>query len=709
MDIEGLTVIKASDIDWDALPYDLKAVWDTENTDLLAESSIDYTVIPYKLKDTFENHCYVVKEYGTKRAWAFVQEEIDKYFPRFVKHVKHWIGQNSINYDHLVVKLSQGIDYEIGEDKVDGREVYIDDTMVMSNLLNPDRPGHSLKYAGELLGFPKMDWRAEAISLGFIEKNAPKGAEFKEYHPRMLDYCVIDCIVNEKWYDYLKAEWGTWDWSDAYELEKAVAEIITRQAHRGFYFDMELAKRNLVELDALMAEAKEKVEPYIPGKPATKTLLNQFTPPRTQVLKNGTPSSHIKKFAERVGGEIQGDVGEWELVFEGKTYPFPIEESIHSGFQVATLKDSTHIKEWLVKEGWKPTLYKEKDLTVDTKKKKLSTEKYEATVERYVEQTLKSPFCKDRCEHLKVGPEQLKFKLLNHKRNKPLKVLTNPSFTVDQEKNLCPNLEILAGKFPYAKDVVNFLTYSHRRNSILGGGAEYEEGGGAEKGFISHVRADGRIPTPAATCSCSTRRAQHRVVSNIPREASLFGKNMRGMFGVVTDNYYLLGADFTSVEAMLEFNYVKKYPGGEEYGQLLVQEKPNSIHCVNSKKFGISRSEAKTVKYLLGYGGQPGRLSKSIGWTLPKSKKIFNNFWEEAKPLKALITKLEIYWEKVGNKEFIMGIDGSKINTRSKHSLLNSLLQSAGAICAKRHMIIFDRKLKEAGISVDFFRDRLNS
>ena len=90
---------------------------------------------------------------------------------------------------------------------------------------------------------------------------------------------------------------------------------------------------------------------------------------------------------------------------------------------------------------------------------------------------------------------------------------------------------------------------------------------------------------------------------------------------------------------------------------------------------------------------------------MPKSKRIYNEFWKEAAPLKALITKLENYWIKVGNKEFIKGMDGSKIITRSRHALLNSLLQSAGAICAKRHMVIFDRKVKEAGYSIDYFKD----
>ena len=35
-----------------------------------------------------------------------------------------------------------------------------------------------------------------------------------------------------------------------------------------------------------------------------------------------------------------------------------------------------------------------------------------------------------------------------HDNTRPMKVLTNPTMTVGQDKELCPNLELLAEKFP---------------------------------------------------------------------------------------------------------------------------------------------------------------------------------------------------------------------------------------------------------------------
>jgi hypothetical protein len=84
---------------------------------------------------------------------------------------------------------------------------------------------------------------------------------------------------------------------------------------------------------------------------------------------------------------------------------------------------------------------------------------------------------------------------------------------------------------------------------------------------------------------------------------------------------------------------------------------------------------------------------------------VYNGFWEAAFPLKDLKEALKRYWETVGVKKFILGIDGRKVPTRSAHAILNSLFQSAGVICAKRAMVIHDKLLRERGLLVDFFKD----
>lgn len=684
----------------------MRVAWDIEATGLLNETTIDYTCRPYKLRDTFKIHCIVCRDLDTQEVHRFVQEEVYTKFSEFSKSVTQWVGANSINFDHLLLKLHLGLDYTIDQDTFNGLPVQIDDTMVLSKTLNPDRLGHSVGYFGQLLGFPKIDWRQEAIDLGLIQSHDPPGAEFQTFHPKMVDYCERDTLITAKAYEYLLKEWGDWDWGSAYQLEKAVAEIITRQEHRGFKFDIDLAKRNVEELDKLMEDIRQRVEPSLPPKKATKGLQKEYTPPATQFLKNGQPSTYIKNFAERIGAKIEGDVDNgYKLFWEGLEKALPLAQEPLITEAKMTLADSTEIKEYLVREfNWQPTAFKERDLTVDAKKKKVTKEKFKAAVERYVTQTLESAFCEHRCDHLGVKPEQLLNKLLSHDMKKPLKVLTNPSFTVGQEKQLCQGLERIAESYPHALDIAHWLTYRHRRNSILGGGADPDEDE-AEKGFLSFARSDGRIPTPADTCGAGTSRFKHRVCANIPRVTSLYGDKMRAMFGADLEQCYQLGYDFDSLEAKITGHYIWKYPGGPELAHALIAEKPNDVHSVNAKKLGISRNDAKTFFYAALYGAQPEKLAKQLGWTVSKARKIFNEFWEVCKPIALLKENLMKYWERVGGKQFIRGLDGRKIPTRSAHALLNSLFQSGGVICAKRAMVIHDRMLKKEGLSIDFFRE----
>lgn len=705
---------------------------DIEAKDLLNDNTIDYNSSPYKIKDSEYIHCIVIEKHETGELVAFYDGDtyvfdgreyaeegalgytytLKNYIPLKYKHLQlrdfksyinenpedKLVGHNIINYDLLALKLCLGIDYTVEPDTFNGREIEIVDTLVLSKTLNPDRfGGHSLDKLSEKVGLRKIDFRP------YVSKDD----KFKEFAADMLYYCIRDVQVNTKVHKELIKEQGDWAWSDAISLEKKVAEIVTRQEHRGFWFDRELAEKNIEDLDSKMEERRLKVEPMIPEKPATKTFMKTVTPPKNQFLKSGEPNSHITKFIAKHGGVL--DLENKIATIFGVEYKLPIPAEPLITKQVATLNDTTHIKEWLVGEfGWQPTEYKERDLSCDSKKKKLSKEKFLVVVDKYVEQTLASPFCQDRCDFLGVTKSKLKERLLKTKEGRACKVLTNPSFTVGQEKEIDPNLLKISAKFPFAKDVVEYLTFKHRRNSILGGGLDWDDEEEAEKGYMSAIRSDGRIPTPADTCGCATSRFKHRLVANIPRVTSLYGEQMRGMFGVDSD-FIQIGYDFDSLEAREEAHYCYPYDKDKEYCESLLLAKPNDVHSVMARKISailsrdFARSPAKSVKYAATYGATAPKVAKTIGADLATGQQVVDAFWNAASPLKALKDKLQAYWEKQGGKKFILGIDGRKVPTRSAHSILNSLFQSAGVICAKRAMVIHDQKIKDAGLGVDFF------
>ena len=722
------------------MSQEVSIIHDVESSGLLDDSTVDYTASPWKLKPEFKIHVVSILEEETGLLIAFYNGptikldgrshitevegniyKLEDYTPLEYKHfqlhkfkdyvtkrkIKKATAHNGINFDLLVYKAAFGIDYTIGEEGVDtwaGKNTYHHDTLVVAKTLNPDRfGGNSLDNLSKIAGGDrKVDFRS----------NIHKSEKFKHFAADMLYYNLFDLKSNLSVSKFLEREAGTHDWSSAITLEKCVADLITRQSHRGFAFNAELAKKNINELDALMEEARQKVEPILPAKKATKGLMKEFTPPATQFKKDGNLSAHMINFINRIGASILGDT----LTFNGNTFNLPLKEGESLiKTSVASIDDSTHIKEWLVSLGWNPSEWKEKDITTDTKKRKLSQEKYTETVKRYVEQTLESPFCEARCDFLECTPKTLERTLLSKFGGRSVRVITNPSFTRGQDKEMCPDLERLSSKFPYAREVVTYLTYKHRRNSILGGGVEWEDEEEASKGYISAVRCDGRIPTPADTCGAATSRMKHRLVANIPRITSLYGENMRGLFGADPNQCYQIGYDFASLEARIEAHYCFKYEketkdGKKEYCESLLLEKPFDVHTMMAKRIAgiieqaFERGPAKSVKYACTYGAQAAKVAKTIGSSLAVGDKVFTAFWDAALPLKLLKESLQRAWEASG-KKYIITIDGRKVPTRAAHAILNSLFQSAGVICAKRTMVRWESMMKKEGLLMDFWKD----
>jgi DNA polymerase I-like protein with 3'-5' exonuclease and polymerase domains len=729
--------------------------FDIESNNLLNDESVDYLSSPYRLKDSFEMHCIVCESHDTGEIIAF--HDGDKYhfdgrpyvetdgkytyslleyehqdythfpmsaFRDFVKgtgvfankpqyKITKVVGHNIINFDLLAIKLYFKMNYSVKYNTWDNQDVEICDTMILSKVLNPDRfGGHSLaELSSKAGGDVKLDFR----------KDIPVEDRFKTFAADMLYYCIYDNKSNTAVYKYLMEEWGDYDkWTEPFILEQRIADIITRQEHRGFAFNMKQAEENIKDLDSKMEACRLEAEPILPPKPATKGYLKDFIPPKLQFKKNGDPTSNITKFAAKHGGELVEREDGWWLIALDKEMKLPIssEEPICEPTVPATLNDTTHIKNWLVGLGWSPSEYKDKDITLKSGTKiKKDEAQMEKAIRDYVDQTLASNFCQDRCDHLECTPETLEWKLRDRiakAKGKGVKVLTNPSFTKGQEKEICPNLAELGEKFPYATQIVEYLTYKHRRNSILGGGADWEddeEDQEYNKGYLAAVRADGRIPTPAATCDAATSRMKHRLVANIPRVTSLYGFQMRNMFGVEVPAYFQIGYDFDSLEAKIESHYCWRYEAEpHEYCNALLLEKPHDVHSMMARRITetigrkFERAPAKSVKYGITYGAQAAKVAKTIGSDMHTGQMVYDAFWEAAKPLALLKERLHDFWVKTG-KKYILGIDGRKVPTRSAHAILNSLFQSGGVICAKRAMVIYDDLIEEEGLAVDFFVD----
>src|SRR5699024_8668194 len=169
-------------------------------TNCLLEDAVDYSEYPYKLKDSVKFWVVVITNARTMESSVFKLGEITK------ENLKYELDKYDIvvthhghKFDLLMMKLAGLIDYRVGyigeQDTLNGKEVRLVDTHVVSRLLDPDRfGGHSLKAYGEELGDNKIDYRQNLIDLGVMEGTEPRGHEFTFYHESMVEYCIQDTV-----------------------------------------------------------------------------------------------------------------------------------------------------------------------------------------------------------------------------------------------------------------------------------------------------------------------------------------------------------------------------------------------------------------------------------------------------------------------------------------------------------------------------------
>lgn len=516
--------------------------------------------------------------------------------------------------------------------------------------------------------------------------------------------CVQDTKVTSLIYKTLSSEYDNYEgWWKAEKLENKLADLAVKRETYGFWFNKDLAVQCLEDLTVKMSDLENKVNPILPPKPMNKTTLKKFTPPSVQFKKDRSFSANFLKFVEKHNGNL----GEDFVEFYGEKFSLPVEKPIKV-FEDANISDLDHVKMHLMSLGWIPTEWKVRDLTKDTKKQSLTYEKRVETLDRWLNQTFDDNKYKDlRLEELGLGKDKavVRRKLLEQlKEDKPVRVPTSPCVRVGVEKELCPNLVKLGSKVDFANDFTLYLTYKHRKSSIAGGDLEdvdYEDEY-PNTGFLSMYRTtDGRIPTPAIEIGASTNRYRHIGVCNVARASSIYGKEMRSLFGC-GKGMYQFGFDFSSLEARIQGHYILPFDG-EELAEQLLASKPNDIHTLNSIKLGITRDQAKSISYALMYGASYKKLKSMLGLSDSEAKALYEAYWDAVKPLSDLRDEVSKVWKRRGSK-YVVGIDGRKIMTRSQHSLLNALFQSGGVINAKYTTVFLFQYLEERGYKCDPFK-----
>jgi len=207
----------------------------------------------------------------------------------------------------------------------------------------------------------------------------------------------------------------------------------------------------------------------------------------------------------------------------------------------------------------------------------------------------------------------------------------------------------------------------------------------------------GRIHARVHTMGTVTHRmsSSNPNLQQVTASGKEYGSEMRALF-IVPEDKVLVGADLSGLELRCLAHYMKD----DKYTKEIVS---GDIHTANQKATGLdNRDKAKTFIYAFLYGAGDAKIGSIVGGTLKDGKKLKDNFLKNTPALK----KLREVVSRASDKGYLKALDGRRVLVRSQHAALNFLLQSAGAIIAKRaweifHILADDFDYKQLGVIHD--------
>ena len=254
-------------------------------------------------------------------------------------------------------------------------------------------------------------------------------------------------------------------------------------------------------------------------------------------------------------------------------------------------------------------------------------------------------------------------------------------------------LEVLGEKYPEAKLLAEYQLVNKRLGQIIEG----------KEAWLNHCRkyGDGRIHGGVKTNACVSGRCSHVSpnMAQVPSVGHAYGAECRALF-CAPDGWCLVGTDAAGLELRALGAWLAHFDGGE-YARL-VSNDGFDIHTHNAKLFGIydgegditkaTRDLSKRLIYALLYGAGAKKVGSVIDVTASEhrqyeiGKKTIDTFYTNLPAIKKLKDKID---ERITERGYLIGIDGRHLQIRSRHSALNQLLQSTGAVIMKKATCIF--------------------
>jgi DNA polymerase I len=212
--------------------------------------------------------------------------------------------------------------------------------------------------------------------------------------------------------------------------------------------------------------------------------------------------------------------------------------------------------------------------------------------------------------------------------------------------------------------------------------------------WLKAVGSDGRVHGKVITNGAVTGRMTHMSpnMAQVPNSTSPYGEDCRDLW-IVEKGYKLVGIDASGLELRMLAHYMKD----DAYTNEVVS---GDIHTANQKAAGLhTRNQAKTFIYAFLYGAGDAKIGTVVGAGAKEGKELKSRFLKNTPSLEKLREDVS---EIAANKGSLPGLDGRRVQVRSDHAALNTLLQSAGAIVMKQALVLLDAKLDKLGIDYKF-------
>lgn len=176
-----------------------------------------------------------------------------------------------------------------------------------------------------------------------------------------------------------------------------------------------------------------------------------------------------------------------------------------------------------------------------------------------------------------------------------------------------------------------------------------------------------------------------------------YGYQIRSCF-IAAPGKILVGCDLDGIEARIAGHYTLKYDNGS-YAETVIN---GDVHQDTAEKLDITRDQAKTFNYAVLYGCGAKRVQDMLDVKYGVAKRMLETYWRSNPGLTKLKENLELSLTRRGvdlsgdllkQRAYVLSLGGRRIYIDKRHSLVNSLFQSAACTVFKRWYIEVSKKL----------------